>query len=261
MAGRRYASQSLERGDVVAVTLVMLVVPLITWAPYAHVRENVGDGEAYRAYFTADFVWAMTVTAEIAKGDVPPHNPFLRDRPLHYYWLSHFLSGAVYRNVAPWGVRHEQVVLVNGVFFGLAAVAFLYGLARMAGAGPGLSALGVALGFVANSYEGADMIRAIVQQGQSFAELKNVNIDAVTRWFYKGMPVGWAPAHAAVSAAPSRPDTSLALAALWLVGLAEDVTETASRCGPASCSRFRCSSARSPRSSSASRSGCCSRCG
>ena len=122
-------------------------------------------------------------------------------------------------------MRHEQVVLVNGVFFGLAAVAFLYGLVRMSGAGPGLSALGVALGFVANSYEGADMIRAIIQQGQSFAELKNVNIDAVTRWFYKGMPADglqrmllYQPHHLT--------GYVQALAALWLVGFAEDVTET-----------------------------------
>jgi hypothetical protein len=229
-AARRFGGPTLRlpvlgRGDVIAVALTMLVVPLITWAPYAHVREPVGDGEAYRAYFTADFVWAITVTAEIAKGDVPPHNPFLKERPLHYYWLSHFLSGAVYRNVASSHVRHEQVVLVNGLFFGLAAVAFLYGLVRMAGAGPGLSALGVALGFVANSYEGVDMIRAIIQQGQPFAELKNVNIDAVSRWFYKGMPADglqrmllYQPHHLT--------GYVLALASLWLVGFAEDVTET-----------------------------------
>jgi hypothetical protein len=230
-AARRFGGPSLRlpvlgRGDIVAVSLAMLLVPLMTWAPYGHVRQNVGDGDAYRAYFTADFVWAITVTTEIAKGDVPPRNPFLKERPLHYYWLSHFLSGAVYRNVAHWDVRHEQVVLVNGVFFGLVAVAFFYGLVRMTGAGPGLSALGVGLGFAANSYEGADMIRAIVQHGQSFEELKNVNIDAVTRWFYKGMPVDglqrmllYQPHHLT--------GYVQALAALWLVGFAEDVTDSA----------------------------------
>ena len=230
LAARRWGGPTLRlptfnRADIAAVALALMIVPLVTWAPYAHVRKDVGDGTAYRAYFTADFVWALTVTSSIAKGDVPPHNPFLKDRPLHYYWLAHFLSGSVYRNVEPWRVRHEQVVLVDGIMFGLAAVAFLYGLARIAGAGPKLSLLGVAAGFLANSYEGADMIRAIVQQGQSLEELKNVNIDAVTRWFYKGMPVDglqrmllYQPHHFA--------GYVQALAALWLVGFAEDVTET-----------------------------------
>lgn len=230
LAARRWGGPTLRlptfnRADIAAVALALMIVPLVTWAPYAHVRKDVGDGTAYRAYFTADFVWALTVTSSIAKGDVPPPNPFLKDQPLHYYWLAHFLSGSVYRNVEPWRVRHEQVVLVDGIMFGLAAVAFIYGLARVAGAGPKLSLLGVAAGFLANSYEGADMIRAIVRQGQSFEELKNVNIDAVTRWFYKGMPVDglqrmllYQPHHFA--------GYVQALAALWLVGFAEDVTET-----------------------------------
>lgn len=225
LGGPRMRLPTLGRADVAAVSLAMLIVPLVTWVPYSHVRLNVGDGEAYRAYFTADFVWAITVTTEIAKGDMPPHNPFLKDRPLHYYWLSHFLSGAVYRNIARAHVTHEQVVLVNGVLFGVAAIGFFYALARMAGAGPWLSLLGVALGFLANSYEGADMIRAIVEHGQSWDELRNVNVDAVTRWFYKGMPVDglqrmllYQPHHLT--------GYVMALAALWLVGFAEDVAET-----------------------------------
>ena len=64
-----------DRRDVVAVALALLVVPLVTWAPYDHVREPVAEGEAYRAYFTADFVWAMTVTGEFARGEVPPREP------------------------------------------------------------------------------------------------------------------------------------------------------------------------------------------
>jgi hypothetical protein len=222
--GPTLAMPSFDRRDVVAVAFALLIVPAVTWAPYDHVREPVPDGEAYRAYFTADFIWAMTVTAEIAKGDVPPHNPFLRDEPLHYYWLAHFLSGAVYRNVAPLGIRLETVVLLNGLLFGVAFVAFMYALARFVGAGPAASSIAVAVGFVANSYEGADMIRAIVQHGQPWGELANTNIDAVTRWFYQGMAVDglqrlllYQPHHLTGYA--------LALAAVWLVGFGEDVSE------------------------------------
>jgi len=224
--GPRLRLPSFDRRDLVAATLLLFLVPLVTWAPYDHVREPVADGEAYRAYFTADFIWAMTVTAELAKGDVPPGNPFLRERPLNYYWMAHFLSGALYRNVAAWDVPAEAVILVTGLLFGLAFVVFMYALVRMAGAGPVAGVLAVACGFVANSYEGADMIRAIVQHGAPWSELITVNIDAVTRWFYKGMAVDglqrlllYQPHHLTGYA--------LALSALWLVGFAEDVTESA----------------------------------
>jgi len=89
----------------------------------------------------------------------------------------------------------------------------------------GCALLGVAAAFLANSYEGADMIRAIVSHHDKWSELKLVNIDAVTRWFYKGMPVDglqrlllYQPHHLT--------GYMMALAALWLVGLAEDVRET-----------------------------------
>jgi hypothetical protein len=210
--------------DVSIAAMLVLIVPLVTSVPYDHVREPVAGGEAYRAYFTADFIWAMTVTSELAKGDVPPANPFLRDQPLHYYWMAHFLSGSVYRSVAGLGVRSEAVILVNGIVFGAAFVLFAYVLVRALGASPGASALAVLCGFCANSYEGTDMIRAVIVHGLPWSELANTNIDAVTRWFYKGMAVDglqrlllYQPHHLTGYA--------LALAALWLVALAEDVTD------------------------------------
>jgi len=216
---------TFDRRDWTAVAILLLVVPLITWKPYDHVRERVADGEAYRAYFTADFIWAMTVTSEISKGKVPPDNPFLGGQPMHYYWMAHFLSGAEYRNVKASAVLAEHVILVNGLVFGLAFVGFSYGLARATGGGPAGSALAVAAGFLANSYEGADMIRAIIQHGEPWSELTTVNIDAVSRWFYKGMAVDGL--HRLLLYQPHHlTGYALALAALWLVSLAEDVTET-----------------------------------
>jgi hypothetical protein len=216
---------AFDQRDRVAVLVLLLIVPLVTWAPYAHVRELIPEGEAYRAYFTADFMWAMTVTSELAKGDVPPANPFLTHQPLNYYWMAHFLSGALYRNLRPWAVPSEAVILLDGLMFGLAFVAFLYGLVRMSGASPAASALAVACGFLGNSYEGADMVRAIVQHHQAWTDLTVVNIDAVTRWFYHGMAVDglqrlllYQPHHLTGYA--------LGISALWLAGTATDVTET-----------------------------------
>jgi hypothetical protein len=215
-----------DRRDIVAVCLVLLIVPVITFAPYDHVREPTRDGDAYRAYFTADFVWAMTVTAEITKGDVPPVNPFLRGAPLRYYWMSHLLSGAFYRNVRGWGVTAEQVILLDGLAFGLFFVAFFYALARIAGASAVFAALGVIVGFTANSYEGLERILLYLRNGTPLDYARLVNIDAVTRWYYHGMPVDglqrmllYQPHHLT--------GYMFALAALWLVGFAEDITETA----------------------------------
>ena len=215
---------SLDRRDTLAAGALLLVVPLVTFVPYDHVREQVPEGDAYRAYFTADFVWAMTVTAELAKGDVPPANPFLATQPMRYYWMSHLLSGAVYRNARASGMTAEQVVLVNGVAFGLAFVAFCYWLARAVGAGPFAAAFFVMAGYVANSYEGLDMLRSIIRRGEPWDVLRTINIDAVTRWFYQGMPVDglqrlllYQPHHLT--------GYVLALSALWLITLAEDVAE------------------------------------
>jgi hypothetical protein len=226
--GVRVRMPVFDERDVAAVALALAMVPAITWTPYDHVREAVPDGEAYRAYFTADFIWAMTVTGELAKGEIPPVNPFLRGsgETLHYYWMAHFLSGVLYRSAASWGVSAEQVILSDGLAFGLAFVAFMYGLARMAGANPAFAALAIVLGFGANSYEGVNRIWVLSREGGSFETLKDYNIDAVTRWFYQGMPVDglqrlllYQPHHLT--------GYVMGLASLWLVGFAEDVTDIA----------------------------------
>ncbi len=213
----------LDQRDVAAVAAALLVVPLVTFAPYDHVAEKTADGDAYRAYFTADFVWAMAVTSELAKGDVPPANPFLSTQPMRYYWMSHLLSGAVYRNVRDQGVSAEQVVLVNGLAFSVAFVTFLYWLARASGGGPVVATVAVAVGFLANSYEGLDRLWLVFRGQAPLDALRILNIDAVTRWFYQGMPVDglqrlllYQPHHLT--------GYVLALSALWLIALAEDVT-------------------------------------
>lgn len=180
----------LDRRDLVAVLLLFLLVPLIAGAPFARVAEPVDDGgKAYRAYFTADFVWAMTVVAEVSKGDIPPKNPFQFGGTLHYYWLAHFLSAVEYRVLGPWGLTIEEVTLANSIAYGLAFIAFLYGFVRAFGVTAGAAASACALVFLASSFEALD--RAVVwwSEGAIIPLLGQVNVDAVTRWFYAAMPV------------------------------------------------------------------------
>src|SRR6188472_4398106 len=55
-----------DRRDVAALLLVLLIVPAVVARPYARVGEMRPEGKAYRAYFIADFEWAMAVAEEIS---------------------------------------------------------------------------------------------------------------------------------------------------------------------------------------------------
>lgn len=214
------------RPDAIALGVLLLIVPLTTLGPYGNVAASVGDGaRAYRAYFTADFVWAMSVSAELAKGDVPPANPFLEGAGLNYYWLSHLVSGVNYRALQPIGARLEEVILVDAIGFSVVFIACLYWLARATGVSATGAAIGCAAGFLANSYEGLERLIALGNVRVAIELTRSVNIDAVSRWYYQGMPVDglqrlllYQPHHLTGYA--------LALLALWLVARATTIART-----------------------------------
>jgi hypothetical protein len=179
---------SFGRGDLVAILLVLLAVPAIVGRPFAHVAEPLPEGRAYRAYFTADMIWRMAVVAEVSKGAVPPRNPFLRGAALHYYWLPHLVTAAEYRHLNR-RVSMEQVLLVSSIALGLAFLLFLYGFVRQWVESPVAAALGCLGALIFTSFEGAERLLFIWRQGAPLAVLRDVNIDAVTRWFYESLPI------------------------------------------------------------------------
>ena len=67
-----FEAPRFSRADVPWLLAALLLVPALVGWPYARVGELTEMGEHYRAYFTADFVWAMAAVAEVAKGSVPP---------------------------------------------------------------------------------------------------------------------------------------------------------------------------------------------
>ncbi|MPY86349.1 MAG: hypothetical protein GEU99_00325 [Luteitalea sp.] len=175
------------RQDATALLLLLLVVPVVVGRPFARVGEMVEDGRAYRAYFTADFVWRMAVVAEVSKGDVPPHNPFFLDDALHYYWLAHLLPSVEYRQ---WRhLTNEQILLVNSVALDLVFIAFFFFFVRHFVRGPTAAALGCLGGVLFTSFEGTERLWALWSAGESLGLVRYVNIDAITRWIYGSMPV------------------------------------------------------------------------
>ena len=200
-AGRlaRYvAIPTLTRRDAIAIAFVLLAVLAIIGRPYARVGADLPEGRAYRAYFTADFVWAMAVTSEVSKGDVLPKNPYYIGDALHYYWLMHLLP-AVEHRVAGNSLRLDHILLVNALWTSLAFGGFFYFFVRHFVDRPWAAAAGVVGILFCSSFEG---IERLWWAGATVDQLRSVNIDGVGNWFYQGMKVDglqralfWQPQH------------------------------------------------------------------
>jgi hypothetical protein len=179
---------TLGRRDAAAVCLALLLVPIVVGRPYACVGERSPEGEAWRAYFTADFVWGMAVVSEVSKGDVPPRNPYRLDSQLHYYWLAHLVPSLEHR-VTQGETPLKQLLLANAVLAGLAFVGFLYVFIRHFVDSPTAAALACAAAILFHSLEGLEELIALWRLGAPLDLVQYLNIDAVTRWVYHSMPV------------------------------------------------------------------------
>jgi hypothetical protein len=180
-------SPEFDRRDAVALLLVLTIVPLVTGRPYARVGEMRPEGKAYRAYFIADFEWAMAVAEEVAKGDVPPKNPFLAGDHLHYYWLAS-LASAVEHRVA----RHvalEPLLLTNAMMLDLGFMAFFYAFVRHFVRSASASAVACAFAVCFTSLEGTQQLVLFWQRGVPLAGLRDLNIDGISNWKFGSLKV------------------------------------------------------------------------
>jgi len=175
-------------GDAVALATLLLIVPIVAGVPFAHVGEITGEGQFYRAYFTADYVWRRAVVAELAKGAFLPVNPYFAGDALHYYWMPHVLTAVQYRFAEGWASL-DELLLVRSVFIDAFFVALLYGTVRLFGVRPWASAAGVAFVIVSSSFEGGYALYDFWSHGGPMAAVRNLNIDGVTGWYMRGMKI------------------------------------------------------------------------
>lgn len=194
------------RRDTLALMLVLLAVPGLVWLPFTKIGALDEEGNRrYRAYFTADFLWHVALTAELARMDSPPRNPYLVSRPLNYYWtyfvVPAFISGS---GLLPY--THSYLT-INALFAGLVFVSmiFIFAWLTIPRAGPAAVATLLALG--AASAEGVHAMWTLWQGSRPFEELRHLNIDAITYWFLRGLTVDglprslwYTPQHAAACA-------------------------------------------------------------
>lgn len=184
----RIEAPAWTRRDTRALLALLLLVPAVVGWPYARVGAEYSGGQVYRAYFTADFVWAMAAVAEVARGAIPPVNPFRAGSPMHYYWLAHLFPAVEY-NVLAATIALRHVLLVNAVLSGLAFLGFLYGLARQFTTKAWAAACGGAVAVLATSFEGLEQLVTLWSWDRPLTLVRYINIEAVTRWVYGGLPV------------------------------------------------------------------------
>jgi hypothetical protein len=177
-----------EPADALALLVLLLLVPLVVGLPFAHVGEISAAGQDYRAYFTSDYVWRRAVVSELAKGDMPPINPYFKGDPLHYYWMPHVLSAVQYRFADGWATL-DELLLIRSVSIDAVLIAFLYGMVRTFGVRPSAAAGGVAFVVMASSFEGLYALFDFSRNDAPLAAVKNLNIDAVSRWYFQGIPI------------------------------------------------------------------------
>lgn len=175
--------------DAIWLLLVLLIVPLVVTLPFSRVGVELADGQAYRAYFTADYVWRRAVVLELVKGDFLPVNPFYYGDTLHYYWLPHLQSAVEYLMLAPLAAALDDVLLVRSVLTDAMFVALLYGVTRQFVRTPWAAAAAVTCCLLFTSFEGLYVVWDHWRQGVPLAFIRSFNIDAASRWLFGGMPV------------------------------------------------------------------------
>jgi hypothetical protein len=185
-----------RRSATTGLAAVLLLTSLIVSVPYARVGEHDELGQArYRAYFTADFVWHEALTAEVAKGEMPPRNPYRASEQLAYYWTYFLLPAAVTSAYASPGppAPVEAFLKVNGIWTAHVFVSAIFLAAWVLVPRGFVAAAATALTLLAASAEGLyATVRSLKNTG-SLAPLKELNIDAITMWWFQGMTIDGLP--------------------------------------------------------------------
>ncbi|MBY0494626.1 MAG: hypothetical protein K2Y23_10455 [Cyanobacteria bacterium] len=185
----RWTLPATAKGDSIAAGLLIVLVMLVVAWPFAHVGDITPAGQAYRAYFTADYVWRRAVVIELAKGASPlPVNPYFAGDVLHYYWMPHILPGVQYRFAAAWASL-DELLLIQSISIDVFFILFLYGMARLFRVKPWAAACGTAFVIVSTSFEGLYALFDFSSKNVSIAAVRDLNIDAISRWYFQGIPI------------------------------------------------------------------------
>ncbi len=232
--GRRgplVALPAWSRRDTAGLLLVLLLVPALVARPFSRIGAPDGDGALqYRAYFTADFLWHMALTDELKALHLPPANPYAGDQTLAYYW-TYFLPPATVlgTGMVP-GLSTTAALTVNALGAGLLFLGMILVAAWRVVPRIGTAATAVVLALLSASAEGTYVLWDLASRGRPLADVRHVNVDAITMWTWAGLTVDglprslwYTPQHAMASA--------LGLIGLLVAGSARVTTGAAALAG------------------------------
>lgn len=171
-----------------ALLLLLLLVPTLVTRPFVKLGSVDEHGNhLYRAYFIADFVWHTALTAELAKEEPRPRNPFLASEPVHYYWTYFRVPATLaYRS----GVGVETALKLTAFATAMLLVAAIYLVAWVALPEWPLAVAGAtAVTILCPSIEGVAALADIVRRGLPLSEVRDLNIDAIAAWAFKGLRI------------------------------------------------------------------------
>jgi hypothetical protein len=173
----------LGPADHAAMGGLALLVGLVVAPVFVNVgRIDQGD-LAYRAYFFADLFAHMSVVGELEKQTIPTVNPYLNTEALPYYW-TYFTFPTVFSMLQP--SLHVDRGLLLMAFTGAALYTMVwYCVARALGGSPLASGVSWATVIAATSYEGIALIGYLWQRGAPFRQIRDYNVDALTRWWWE----------------------------------------------------------------------------
>ena len=196
-----------HRADSVALICSLLMVPLLLAGPFSRIGDPDEEGRRrYRAYFTADFLWHVALSAELAKVAPPIRNPYLERRALNYYW-AYFVPPAMIARLVHAEHALAACLLLNALGAGLLFVAaiHLYSWCVIPRAGP--AALSVVLTVLAASAEGLFALLRLARSGLPLTAVRDLNVDAMTSWVFQSLTIDslprslwYTPQHAAACA-------------------------------------------------------------
>lgn len=183
-----------RRADSQALLVVVVLALGIFLFPYKHLGAADAQGtKYYRAYFTADFVWHTALTAELARLERPPRNPYQADQPVHYYW-TYFQLPAVVTAVGPRAFRDvEPVLKANAICTGVLMLAVVAAVTWTVVPNALAVLLAVVLAATGASAEGLYVLADLWAKGAPLSGLRDVNVDAISNWYFQGLRIDGIP--------------------------------------------------------------------
>ncbi len=135
-----------------AINVGLIVVLIIVVVPFLNVGREVGNSYAYAPYFNRDSFRNFAFGASLAKGLVPPANPYLVDETLHYYWFQLVFPALVYR-LSGTAASLESISLLATLLVNISFVfVFVHSLRQFVKRALSLVVV-LGLAFVAESYQ------------------------------------------------------------------------------------------------------------